>query len=50
MLHLAGAVFGLLLGVLLIFLLEWVSSGVIHRSQDIERYLDIPVVGTIPQD
>lgn len=46
----AGAVFGLLLGVLLIFLLEWVSSGVIHRSQDIERYLDIPVVGTIPQD
>lgn len=45
----AGAVFGLLLGVAVIFLLEWLASGVIRRSEDVERYLDIPVIGTIPQ-
>lgn len=46
----AGAVFGLLLGLLLIFLLEWVASGIMRRSQDVERYLDIPVIGSIPQE
>jgi capsular polysaccharide biosynthesis protein len=46
----AGAVFGLLLGLVLIFLLEWLASGVMRRSDDVERYLDIPVVGTIPQE
>ena len=45
---LAAAIFGALLGIVAIFLLEWLSSGVMQRSEDIERYLDIPVVGTIP--
>jgi len=45
---LAGAVFGALLGVLLVFGLEWLESGVVRRSEDVERYLDIPVIGTIP--
>ena len=44
----AGAVFGLLLGVGLIFLLEWLALGVIRRGEDVERYLDIPVIGRIP--
>ena len=44
----AGAVFGALLGVMLIFALEWIDSGVMRRSEDIERYLDVPVVGKIP--
>lgn len=44
----AGGVFGALLGVIVIFLLEWIESGVMRRSDDIERYLDIPVIGTIP--
>lgn len=44
----AGAVFGALLGVIVIFVLEWVESGVVRRSEDIERYLEIPVIGTIP--
>jgi len=47
---LAAAVFGALLGVILIFLLEWLESGVIQRSEDVERYLEIPVIGTIPQE
>jgi capsular polysaccharide biosynthesis protein len=38
------------LGVGLIFLLEWIASGVMRRSEDIERYLEIPVIGTIPQE
>lgn len=45
---LAGAVFGALVGVILIFLLEWLESGVVRRPDDVERYLDIPVVGSIP--
>lgn len=44
----AGGIFGALLGVVVIFLLEWIESGVVRRPEDVERYLDIPVVGTIP--
>lgn len=44
----AGGVFGALLGIVVIFLLEWIESGVMRRPEDVERYLDIPVVGTIP--
>ena len=45
---LAGGVFGALLGVVVVFLLEWIESGIVRRPEDVERYLDIPVVGTIP--
>lgn len=44
----AGLVFGVMLGVVLVFLLEWIESGVVRRSEDVERHLDIPVIGTIP--
>lgn len=44
----AGLVFGALLGVLLVFALEWIESGIMRRADDVERYLDIPIVGTIP--
>ena len=44
----AGAVFGALLGVILIFLLEWIQSGKVRRAEDIEKYLDVPVIGKIP--
>jgi capsular polysaccharide biosynthesis protein len=44
----AGLVFGAILGVVLVFLLEWIESGVVRRSEDVERHLDIPVIGTIP--
>lgn len=45
----AGAVFGALLGVVVIFILEWIESGIVRRPEDVERYLDIPVIGNIPQ-
>jgi capsular polysaccharide biosynthesis protein len=44
----AGAVLGALLGVVIILFLEWLESGVVRRSQDVERYLEIPVIGRIP--
>ncbi len=44
----AGAVFGALLGVIIVFALEWLESGVVRRTEDIEKYLDIPVIGSIP--
>jgi capsular polysaccharide biosynthesis protein len=45
----AGAVFGALLGIVVIFILEWIESGVVRRPEDVERYLEIPVIGNIPQ-
>jgi capsular polysaccharide biosynthesis protein len=45
----AGAVFGALLGIVVIFLLEWLESGILRRAEDVERHLDIPVIGQIPQ-
>ena len=45
----AGFVFGALLGIIIIFVLEWLESGVIRRHEDIERHLDVPVVGSIPK-
>jgi capsular polysaccharide biosynthesis protein len=44
----AGLVFGAILGVVLVFVLEWIESGVVRRSEDVERHLEIPVIGTIP--
>ena len=44
----AGGIFGLLLGVMLIFLLEWLASGIVRRPEEVERYLDVPVIGKIP--
>jgi capsular polysaccharide biosynthesis protein len=44
----AGAVFGALLGVIIIFMLEWIESGIVRRTEDVEKYLDIPVIGSIP--
>jgi capsular polysaccharide biosynthesis protein len=46
---LAAFVFGALVGIILIFMLQWLESGVMQRSEDVERYLEIPVIGTIPQ-
>lgn len=44
----AGFVFGALVGVLVVFGLEWYESGIIKRPEDVDRYLDMPVIGSIP--
>jgi capsular polysaccharide biosynthesis protein len=44
----AGGVFGLLLAGVIIFFLEWIESGVFHSIADVERYLDLAILATIP--
>jgi capsular polysaccharide biosynthesis protein len=45
---LAGGLFGALVGVLVIFLLEWLEMDTIRTSTDIERALGVAVLGAIP--
>ncbi len=47
-LALSGAILGFLLGGLLAFGLEYLEAGIIHSPQDVERYVEVPVIGTIP--
>ena len=44
----AGFIFGALIGLIIIFVLEWIESGIMRRPEDIDRYLEVPIVGTIP--
>lgn len=44
----AGAVLGLLLGAVVIFVLEYMESSVVRHRQDLERVLDLPVLATMP--
>jgi capsular polysaccharide biosynthesis protein len=47
-LALAGGVLGLLVGLLLAFGLEYLQSDVLRSSDDVERFVDVPVLGAIP--
>jgi capsular polysaccharide biosynthesis protein len=44
----AAGVVGLLLGGLVVFFLEWIESDVIRSVKDVERYIGVTVLGTIP--
>ncbi|MBI2849171.1 MAG: hypothetical protein HYX88_03475 [Chloroflexi bacterium] len=44
----AGVVFGLLLGAITVFLIEYMDD-TIKDSNDVERYIAMPVVGSIPR-
>lgn len=45
---LAGGLFGALVGVLVIFFLEWLEMDIIRTSADVERASGITVLGAIP--
>jgi capsular polysaccharide biosynthesis protein len=45
---LAGAVFGGLLGGLVVFAIEWMTRDLIRTPQDVERELRVVVLGAIP--
>ena len=45
---LAGGLFGLMVGVLVVFLLEWLAHDIIRTSDDVERSLEVLVLGQIP--
>ena len=45
---LAGALFGGLVGLLVVFILEWIEADVIRTSEDVERHTGVAVLGLIP--
>ena len=45
---LAGGLFGLLAGALVVLGLEWLAADIIQDSRDIERHSGLPVLGSIP--
>jgi capsular polysaccharide biosynthesis protein len=44
----AGGIFGLVIAGVIIFFLEWLEAGIVRTPQDLERQLDLTVVGAIP--
>ncbi|HSD82232.1 MAG TPA: Wzz/FepE/Etk N-terminal domain-containing protein [Anaerolineae bacterium] len=44
----AGAIIGLLLGLLIVFFLESIESNILRSSDDVERALGATVIGAIP--
>jgi len=45
----AGAIFGLILAVVIVFALEWIEAGVFLTSRDLEQSAGVIVLGTIPR-
>lgn len=47
---LAGGMLGLLLGGAVVFVLEYLESNIVRRKEDVERFLELPVLAAIPPD
>ena len=47
---LAGAVLGVLLGGAVVFVLEYLESNIVRSKEDVERFLELPVLAAIPAD
>ena len=47
---LAGAIFGAILGLLVVFLLEWLQADVIRSTDDLEEQAGMAVLGVIPAE
>lgn len=45
---LAGGILGALIGLLVVFVLEWLESDIVRTTDDIERYIGVTVLGSIP--
>lgn len=45
---LAGGIMGLLIGLAIVFALEYLEGGVIRTTTDIDRSLNLPLMGAIP--
>jgi len=44
----AGVIFGVLVAGVVIFFLEWVESGIVRTPRDIEQWIGLTVLGTVP--
>lgn len=47
---LAGGVLGLLIGGAVVFALEYLESNIVRRKEDVECFLELPVLAAIPAD
>jgi capsular polysaccharide biosynthesis protein len=45
---LAGGIFGVLLGGVIVLFLEWLESDILRTPGDVERFIGLTVLGTIP--
>jgi hypothetical protein len=45
---LAGAVFGAIVGGIVVFFLEWLGSDILRTTADVEKAVGVTVLGTIP--
>ncbi len=45
---LAGGILGALIGVLIVFALEWLDSDILRTTDDVERVIGVTVLGAIP--
>lgn len=46
---LAGALLGLIFGGVVVFVLEYLESNILRRREDVERFLSLPVLGSLPE-
>jgi capsular polysaccharide biosynthesis protein len=44
----AGGIFGLLVAAIIIFFLEWIESGIVRTPRDVEQWIGVTVLGTVP--
>ena len=45
---LAGAILGALIGLVVVFALEWIESDIVRTAEDVERFIGLTVLGSIP--
>lgn len=45
---LAGGIFGAMLGVVIVFFLEWLESDIVRTAEDVERHVGVAVLSSIP--
>jgi capsular polysaccharide biosynthesis protein len=45
---LAGAILGALIGIIVVFVLEWLDSDIVRTPEDVERVIGVTVLGSIP--
>lgn len=44
----AGGILGFLVGLAIVFVLEYIESGIVRSPEDVNRYLDLPLLAAIP--
>lgn len=46
----AGAIFGLVLGAVVVFILEWLEAGIVRDPRSLERETGLTILGVIPPE